>query len=327
MTNESKATTRDLYEDPSIADNKVLKPLTGVPNEYAPQEGVHLYHFCGSYYSHEARLLLEEKGVEYVGHDICIIGGCYDQYNPDYVRINPRCVVPTLVVGGKVTTDSHNMLMYAEDIQLGGPEAPKLIPADPKEKQAVQEWFELATSIFIEPLTYGEVPGGPKLPWYMSTMMKGNHEKKAKALKEHIEKFKDDAYLKSAYESKLTIMTKMMGVLDSDENLEEIVQLTQGIMRKLNTQLVEGPAKDGTSWLCGKDYSMADMQWALALYRLQLRGYTDFFWADYPAIQAYAERLIARPAFQKAVVAWQGTSNIFSLVVRRKISQLFGFGE
>ena len=82
----------DLYSDPAIAGDDVLNPLTGVHNEHAPQHGIHLYHFPMSFFSQLARLTLEEKQVGWFSHEIIIVGGVYDQYNPDYVRINPRCV-------------------------------------------------------------------------------------------------------------------------------------------------------------------------------------------------------------------------------------------
>lgn len=79
----------DLYEDNSISSGETCKPVTNIPNSYAPQKGVHLYEFPASFYSCEARLVLEEKGIEYEEHDICIVGGIFDQYEPEYVRINP----------------------------------------------------------------------------------------------------------------------------------------------------------------------------------------------------------------------------------------------
>jgi len=74
----------DLYEEASV-----LAPLTNKPNQHAPQKGVHLYQFPASFYSCEARLILEEKGVDYKEHNICIIAGVFDQYEPEYVRLNP----------------------------------------------------------------------------------------------------------------------------------------------------------------------------------------------------------------------------------------------
>ena len=84
-----KSQLTDLYEDKSIASEKTTKPLTNVTNSYVPQTDVHLYQFPASFYSCEVRLVLEEKGINYEEHDICIIGGVFDQYEPDYVRINP----------------------------------------------------------------------------------------------------------------------------------------------------------------------------------------------------------------------------------------------
>jgi tetrachloro-p-hydroquinone reductive dehalogenase len=312
--------TIDLYDDPSVANGEVTKPLTGVLNPHAPQTGVHLYLFSGSFYSHEARLLLHEKGVDYTEHFISIIAGLYDQYNPEYVRMNPRCVVPALVVNGKVTTDAHNMIQYAEDTQLGGPSAPRLIPDDPEEKALVEEYFNLAASVFIETLTYGEWPGAPNIPFYMKLIMKGNHARKFRSLQQHIKQYDgDDPYLKAAYDAKLKILTKMMNVLDSDTNvIIQVVQDTKEILKKLNKQLTEGPATDGKSFLCGENYSKADMQWALVLFRLQKRN-IGYLWEDYPAVEAYAQRLIARPQFQKGVVEYQSFSKVVLPVLIGKL--------
>jgi glutathione S-transferase len=171
--------------------------------------------------------------------------------------MNPHCVVPALVVNGKVTRDAHNMIRYAEDIQLGGPSAPRLIPDVPKEKALVEEYFNLAASVFIETLTYGEWSEAPRLPFYMKLVMKGIHERKLRSLQQHIKQYGDDPYLKAAYE------TKMMTILDLDTNVTQVVQDTKEILKKLNKQLTEEPATDGKSFLCGENYSKADMQWAL----------------------------------------------------------------
>ena len=79
----------DLYEEASVVASETTKQLTNKPNQHAPQKGVHLYQFPASFYSCEARLVLEEKGVDYKEHDICIIAGVFDQYEPEYVRLNP----------------------------------------------------------------------------------------------------------------------------------------------------------------------------------------------------------------------------------------------
>eukprot|EP00985_Skeletonema_marinoi_P033133 scaffold40551_cov153-Skeletonema_marinoi.AAC.1 len=231
----------DLYEEASVLASETTKPLTSKPNQHAPQKGVHLYQFPASFYSCEARLILEEKGVDYKEHDVCIIAGVFDQYEPEYVRLNPRCVVPTLCVDGNVTSDAHNIVLHADEFF---PQSVKLFPNDDT-KDVVKEQFDLACSVFVEALTYGEVPSGPKLPWQMRGMMKSNHGKKYNMLKEKLNEHRDDPYLKACYEGKLAILMKQIEILDSEKQLNDIVDATKAIMKQLNKQLIEGPAKDG----------------------------------------------------------------------------------
>ena len=44
--------------------NLVDAPLTEVPNQWAPQQGIHLYHFPLSLDSQKVRQGLEELGVQ-----------------------------------------------------------------------------------------------------------------------------------------------------------------------------------------------------------------------------------------------------------------------
>jgi len=63
------------------------------------------------------------------------------------------------------------------------------------------------------------------------------------------------------------------------------------------------------------------MQWGLTLVRLHIRGYSDLLWSEYPAIEAFCQKLMARPTIQKAVIQYQTTTKIGGLVLRRKIAK------
>ena len=54
-----------------------------------------LYHHGSSVCAAKVRIVLEEKGLEYKKHYIDILKG--EQFNPEYLKINPKGVVPTLV--------------------------------------------------------------------------------------------------------------------------------------------------------------------------------------------------------------------------------------
>ena len=54
-----------------------------------------LYHNGISTCSQKVRLVLAEKGLDFVSHDVNLLAG--EQHDPEYVKLNPNHVVPTLV--------------------------------------------------------------------------------------------------------------------------------------------------------------------------------------------------------------------------------------
>lgn len=85
-----------------------------------------LFHILPSSCSQKVRLVLAEKQVPYTGK-LVNIGPAMENYEPWYVRLNPRAVVPTLVHGETVITDSARILRYVDDTFDG----PSLMPKTP----------------------------------------------------------------------------------------------------------------------------------------------------------------------------------------------------
>jgi glutathione S-transferase len=83
-----------------------------------------LYHGKTSVCSIKARLALAEKGVAWEGRLLTLRG---DQFDPDYMKLNPNAVVPTLVHDGKVVIESTVVMHYVDEAFPG----PALVPADP----------------------------------------------------------------------------------------------------------------------------------------------------------------------------------------------------
>jgi glutathione S-transferase len=72
-----------------------------------------LYHYGFSTCSQKVRLVLAEKDLAFESHEIDLIAG--EQHRPDYVKLNPNHVVPTLVHEGRVFLESTLILRYVED--------------------------------------------------------------------------------------------------------------------------------------------------------------------------------------------------------------------
>ncbi len=84
-----------------------------------------LYHHGSSVCAAKVRLALAEKGLEWKGRYIDILKG--EQFEPDFLAVNPRAVVPALVDGGRVIVESSVICEYLEE---KFPD-PRLMPDDP----------------------------------------------------------------------------------------------------------------------------------------------------------------------------------------------------
>lgn len=93
-----------------------------------------LHHFGFSTCSQKVRLALAEKGVDFVSREVDIMNGA--QHDPEYVKLNPNHVVPTLVHDGHALIESTLINEYVDDAFSG----PALRPADARQRHAMRLW-------------------------------------------------------------------------------------------------------------------------------------------------------------------------------------------
>ena len=294
-------------------------PLTEVPNQWAPQKGVHLYHFPLSLDSQKVRQGLEELGVQWQSHPILL--PAQQQFSPNYVRINSRCVVPTLVIDGKVTTDQINILdLLASRFSAAG----KSFETLEEEEESVRYWIDKAASLFIEALTYGDIDGVKK-PFPIGTTSKGgrSHKDKVNLLSGLIETYQNDPLLKSAFEKKRAVTEATREAMVTPGQMSAIVDATRVELEDLANQLATGQFADG-GWLASDVFSLADVQWGAVLYRLQWLGLKPLLWEDDLIVSAYAEKLFARDSFQKGIVQWSkaGRQVVLPTVLHKLLSSV-----
>ena len=95
-----------------------------------------LYHNDMSTCSQKVRFLLAEKGVEWEGVELDLRGG--DQQRPDFLKINPKGLVPALDHDGNIVVESNIIIEYLNDVY---PEPP-LLPADPAGRATARWWMK-----------------------------------------------------------------------------------------------------------------------------------------------------------------------------------------
>ena len=86
---------------------------------------LHLYQGSTSVCSVKVRLVLVEKGLAFDGKTLDLQRG--DQHRPDYAKLSPNEVVPTLIHNGKVIIESTLIIEYLDE---AFPE-PRLMPSEP----------------------------------------------------------------------------------------------------------------------------------------------------------------------------------------------------
>jgi glutathione S-transferase len=99
---------------------------------------IELYHFGFSTCSQKVRLVLAAKGLEFQSHEINLMTG--GQHEPEYVKLNPHHVVPTLNHDGRILIESSLIIKYIDD---AFPDPP-MRPDSPAGRYAVDAWLKHA---------------------------------------------------------------------------------------------------------------------------------------------------------------------------------------
>jgi glutathione S-transferase len=241
---------------------------------------VRLYHFPTSLCSQKVRLVLAEKGVTWQG-TLVNIGPAHEQLQPWYARINPRQVVPTLVIDGEVITDSRH-IVEAIDRRFSGP---TLIPEDLRDE--VLRWVELQDRLPMRELELTQAKG--LVRW----LRRRGLGQKRKQLRKLIERHPE---LAEIYRHKLDDIEKLEQAIGRPNAASELVDEIDVMLDGLELHLQDQP------WLAGDRYTLADAVWTAIIARLQHIGFARIMAAHrHPNIAAWYARVRERPSWDAMI--------------------------
>ena len=106
-----------------------------------------LYDFGNSVCCQKVRITLREKGLDWESVKVDLFKA--EQYEPKYLKLNPKGIVPTLVHDGKAIIESTLICEYLDDTF---PE-PQLIPADPWLRTRMRLWSKMVDEGLFEGVT------------------------------------------------------------------------------------------------------------------------------------------------------------------------------
>ncbi|WP_201556422.1 glutathione S-transferase family protein [Psychrobacter sp. 72-O-c] len=104
----------------------------------------------------KVRLALEEKGLDWSGQVIDIVG-VQEQLEPWYVELNPKGVIPTLEVQNDTTeivTDSASIIRFIASL----PEGRSLLPTNNNNIELMEKLIDLADEVDLQILSYARHP-------------------------------------------------------------------------------------------------------------------------------------------------------------------------
>jgi glutathione S-transferase len=228
-----------------------------------------LYHNDMSTCAQKVRLTLAEKNLEWEGHHMDLRAG--DTRTPEYIKMNPGAVVPTLIDGGSVICESTVIMEYLDDAY---PDAP-VRPSNAIERARVRGW----TKQLDEGLhaAVGTISGTVA---FRHQMMAGRTEEEV-----------------IAFINLIPEKAKRERSLDTTFNGIESSYFEPAIKRwdKLFSDMES--ALSVSTWLTGETYSLADIAYTPYLTRMNHLQFMGLF-NNRPKILDWYERVKTRPNYR-----------------------------
>jgi glutathione S-transferase len=227
-----------------------------------------LYNAAQSTCSQKVRLVLHEKGLDFVDHRLRLFAG--DQLKDDYLKINPNGVVPALIHDGEVIIESSVIVEYLDEVF---PET-GLTPADPAGRARMRIWQR-----FID-----EVPTpAVRYPSYNQAFARHFREMDAAEFER----------IAAAKPLRKHFFRKFARTGFSQETLDEAEERVALTASRIEVSLREG------KWLAGERITLADFCMLPLIDRADDLG-LGRLWTDRPAVIDWYRRMRARPSYTKA---------------------------
>lgn len=235
-----------------------------------------LYNAPISTCSQKVRMVLAEKGLDW--EDKRLQFATRDHLTPEYLKLNPNGVVPTLVHNGHAIIDSSVINEYLDDVF---PERP-LRPKNPVELAHMRAWRQYIDEVPTPSIRYPSFNAFFVPRW--RGMSREQFEDFARTMP-----LRRDFYLKMGPEGfpKQEIDAALQRLRDTLERMEH--------------------ALEKALWLAHDDFTLADVSIMPSVVRMEDLA-LEHLWQDLPKVSDWYRRLKARTAF--AMTYYEGTRTL-----------------
>jgi len=231
-----------------------------------------LRHGWRSSASRRVRLCLEEKRLAYESHVVDMAN--MEHHSPDYLKINPLGVIPTLIHDGRPLHESGTICEYLDE---SFPDPP-LRPETPYERSEMRNWIRHIDSLIGNLIVFN---------WrhhLQKVAEKWTDEELAAKLKNIPSKERQEAWLRVARKP-----------YTEEEREAARSKLTHQLLDRMEEAL------KASGWLVGKAYSIADIAAVPFVKRIDEEIAPDqVSEKHHPRVTEWWARIQARPAFARA---------------------------
>jgi glutathione S-transferase len=227
-----------------------------------------LYNAPQSTCSQRVRFVLNAKTIPFAEIKLDLLAG--DQLKPDYLKLNPNGVVPTLDHDGEIVVDSSVIIEYLDEI---APQPQDFTPHDPVLRAKMRSLMH-----FMDEMPAPAV----RVPTFNLAFL----PRFAAMSEEEFLAFANSKPLRREF--MLAMGRKGFPQKDMDEALARL--------RRTYERMDAEIEKSGGPWLLGSEISLADVMAMPAIVRMADLG-QDRAWQDLPRVTRWYEAIRAHPAF------------------------------
>ena len=227
-----------------------------------------LYNAPQSTCSQRVRFVLNAKGLPFDEVKLDLLAG--DQLKPDYLKLNPNGVVPTLDHDGNVIVDSSVIIEYLDETS---PE-PGFTPKAPVERAQMRSLMR-----FIDEMPAAAV----RVPTFNLAFLP------------RFAAMSEEEFL--AFAESKPLRKEFMLAMGRKGFPEKEMNAALDRMRRTYERMDETIAESGGPWLLGKEPTLADVALMPAIVRMADLG-LDTMWQDMPRVARWYDEIRAHPAFK-----------------------------
>lgn len=237
-----------------------------------------LYHHNISVCAQKVRVVLAEKGLDWVGHHVDLVAG--EQAKPAYLGVNPKGVVPALVDDGRVVTESTVICEYLDDAYPD----PPLRPEDPYSRSLMRLWARVPDDgihVHCASVSFASA---------FARQLRAGYDDEA--LERRLSSMPDPGRASRQRQ----IMERGFDVPFVRDAVKAFVKMLEDMQAGLEER----------RWLAGETFSLAEACIAPYIERLDRLGLAPM-WDRLPRVAAWFESVRARPSYDAAFTSFPPT--------------------